>query len=72
MSALALKVYKVDLRQYEGEEFDRLYGLLDGWSWTIAFYPATPKVYQVTWDEKQSITKITGIPKCNIQEVPGT
>ena len=64
---MSLKIYKVDLHDYCGEEFDRLYGLLDQWSWTISIYPDMQRAFIVTWKEKQSITEITGIPMSKIQ-----
>ena len=67
---MSLKIYSVDLREYDGDEFDRLYKLLEDCSWTINPDPSTPKMCLVTWNLKQSITEITKIPTNNIQELP--
>jgi len=69
VNKLSLRMYDVDLRQFAGEEYDRLYKLLDNWSWTISFYPSTPKMFRVTWNEKSSINEVTGIPESAIREV---
>lgn len=57
-----MKRYVVDLRPYSGEEFDRIYHLLDGFSFICSDVANKPKVYQVFWERKESIERITGIP----------
>ena len=65
---MSLKLYVVDLRGYEREEYIRLYESLDRWKWTISDC-SEPKMYLVTWNMEQSMSEVTGIPADRVREI---
>lgn len=53
----------MDLRSYPPEEADRIYRLIDGFSFDTYRVAGMPYVYEVIWDSEISIPDAAKIPK---------
>ena len=57
-----LQRYIVDLSSYSVEESRILYEILDGMAFMCNFVANKPKVYEVFWQNKDSIESVLHIP----------
>lgn len=63
---------QVDLSPYSDEDYEKRYKLLDGFSFTLTGFLDRPKIYQVTWDSKESVESVLNIPSSLVRHLGGS
>lgn len=68
---MALHQYIVDLGDYQGAEFDKVYELLNGWAFTGLKLVdiKQPRVFSFFLDENDDIRRIVDLPDDKIRRI---
>lgn len=66
---MSLFHYAVDLSTFDGEELERVFDLLDKWSFTGLKPTKIPKVFTLFAEEGDDIRKIVNLPEDRIRRI---
>ena len=65
-----MESYYIDLRTCSASEYDRIMKLTEYYAWDIYPVANLPKVYEIIWDNKESISELLKIPNELISRYP--
>ena len=66
---MSLHQYVIDLSDYKGDEFDRVFDTLDRWSFTGLKLAKPPKVFTFFLEDDLDVHQIVNVPKDKIKKI---